>query len=316
MLRYILALWFLPIDFICHLKNEAHRSKSSSFAALRLAYVLTQGKSRRFFFWLFHWLRPIPKEDKNRHAELVTALRQKGITVIRNFLSVDQAKEIQEYLAGQAGFHVGDSFAMTPAHIATMNKGLKMLYSPSTILAAPHVKELIENPFFQEVAAAYLGCQPIFTNVWAWWSIPDENATEKDLNWSAQLFHFDYDWPIFIKFFIYLTDVGPDNGPFTYVIGTHERKHEWHDKRFEDVYIESTYGEAVKALLGSAGDLIIADTAGYHKGQRVQQGGRLILQIEFSASLFGASCQYDLLPKSLKPKSKYSHTFDMFATEE
>ena len=128
---------------------------------------------------------------------------------------------------------------------------------------------------------------------------------------AAQLFHYDYDWPAFLKVFIYLTDVGPENGPFTFVAGTHEHKKHWNDGRRDDSYMESTYPGMARAVTGKAGDLIVADTVGYHKGERVRDGERLMLQLEFAVSRIGASFQYEPLPAKHRPNS--SVTFDVFS---
>ena len=64
-------------------------------------------------------------------------------------------------------------------------------------------------------------------------------------------------------------------------------------------------------MTGQAGDLIIADTVGYHKGQRVRAGDRLMLQLEFAVSRIGASFQYDPLPAKHRPDA--SVTYDAFS---
>ena len=114
-----------------------------------------------------------------------------------------------------------------------------------------------------------------------------------------------------MKFFIYLSDVGAENGPFTFVVGTHEHKRDWRQGRRDDAYIARAYPGAIKPVTGEAGDLIVADTVGYHKGERVQEGERLMLQLEFAVSRIGASFQYDPLPAKHRPDA--SITFDAFS---
>ena len=74
----------------------------------------------------------------------------------------------------------------------------------------------------RNLAAEYFGAVPVFTGVTAWWTSADESAKREQLSEAAQLYHFDYDWRVFLKFFVYLTDVWETNGPFTYVRGTRE----------------------------------------------------------------------------------------------
>ncbi|HSI22797.1 MAG TPA: phytanoyl-CoA dioxygenase family protein [Methylophilaceae bacterium] len=310
--RYIPAIYFFPRDFVAHLIDESHRSHASSFVFLRFVYVHSRGYLRTAFLWFFRLVRPCTLST-GKHKVLVADIRHDGIAALPRFLNPEQVSKIRNYLTEQPGFRIGSGFAKSPAYLKAMASGLKLEYSPTVILKAPGMDKLIEDPTIHEIAADYLGCEPIFTGVAAWWSLPDENASESDLNWSAQKFHFDYDWPAFVKFFIYLTDVGEKNGPFTFIYGTHEKKNEWRNGRLDDEYVYAQYGDAVRPMVGAAGDMLIADTVGYHKGERVKEGARLILQLEFAVSRLGASCQYDLLPKNMKPLNARGHTFDVFA---
>jgi hypothetical protein len=42
-----------------------------------------------------------------------------------------------------------------------------------------------------------------------------------------------------------------------------------------------------RSFVGKAGTMIAEDTIGLHKGQNVQKGDRLVLQIQYTNSLFG-----------------------------
>jgi hypothetical protein len=227
---------------------------------------------------------------------LVDDLRKRGIAVAKAYVSPDQRKRIREFLDSRE---------------AVRRNSVRDDYRPEDLLESPHIRALIADPFIHDIAAAYLGCTPIFTQLAAWRSRHDPEPSADDLSDAAQLFHYDYDWPAFVKFFIYLTDVGPANGPFTFVVGTHENKRHWNDGRRDDAYIASTYPDKAWAVTGQAGDLIVADTVGYHKGERVREGERLMLQFEFAVSRIGASFQYDPLPAKHRPNS--SITFDAFS---
>lgn len=225
-------------------------------------------------------------------------LQRDGITVVPGFISPKQATEIREFLQSQKAEQI---------------TAIKQQYAPETLLNCEQVCSLLENPFLRSIASAYLGSVPVFTGVHAWWSLSSQAAHKEDLSRAAQMWHFDHDWPAFIKFFIYITDVSEVNGPFAYIKGTHEAKLEWRDGRIDDEYINKQYAAKQTRITGRAGDMIIADTAGYHKGERVSGGPRLILQLEFAVSRLGGSFQYDLLPKHKRPKMIPAPTFDVFA---
>jgi hypothetical protein len=245
---------------------------------------------------MFRSRRPARPKLDELGAAIVDELRERGIAVAKSYVPPDQRARIRAFLESCD---------------AVRRNSVRDDYRPQDLLESPDIRTLVADPFIRDVAAAYLGCTPIFTQVSAWWSQPDPEASTDELSDAAQLFHYDYDWPAFVKFFIYLTDVGPANGPFTFVVGTHEQKRHWNDGRRDDAYIASTYPERAWAVTGQSGDLIIADTVGYHKGERVREGERLMLQFEFAVSRIGASFQYDPLPAKHRPDA--SVTFDVFS---
>jgi hypothetical protein len=160
-------------------------------------------------------------------------------------------------------------------------------------------QELINNPLIQRfmadrsfiaVAQNYLQAQPIIDVVAMWWNVmsprPDKEA--------AQYWHFDMDRIKWLKFFVYLTDVGPENGPHSFVVGSHRRG------GISDSLLQKGYSRLTDEEVGSSypadkfieftaprGTVIAEDTRGLHKGKHVINGDRLIFQMQFSNSLFG-----------------------------
>jgi hypothetical protein len=294
--EYINWIWGLPIDLAGRFRSEARQSRRGTYAVLRRFYALSRGRSRHAVRGLFRLARPARPQLDARGASIVDDLRERGIAVASGYLPQAQRARILKFL---------------DACEAVQRNRVRDDYRPEDLLESPDIRALVADPFIHDVAAAYLGSTPIFTQLSAWWSRSDPEASTEDLSEAAQLFHYDYDWPAFVKFFIYLTDVGPENGPFTFVVGTHERKRHWGDGRRDDAYIASTYPDAAWPVTGQAGDLIIADTVGYHKGERVRSGERLMLQMEFAVSRIGASFQYRPLPARHRPNP--SITFDAFS---
>jgi hypothetical protein len=145
------------------------------------------------------------------------------------------------------------------------------------------------------VANNYLGAKPILDLIIFWWSRSFQNVnieeTTKELlkNRSAQLFHFDMDRLKFLKFFIYLTDVNTRTGPHVYVRNTHQKIPAYikKDGRYADDFINKEDGANVVEINGKAGSVIAVDTRGLHKGKELEDGERLIFQLEFANSLFG-----------------------------
>ncbi len=161
-------------------------------------------------------------------------------------------------------------------------------FSTSSVANNPTVQELFMDPFINSIAAGYLKCQPILDVITMWWSVPfNQKATDQ----AAQMYHFDMDRFKFIKFFFYLTDVHTDNGPHCYIEGSHKSlpNELLSDRRFSDEELKKFYPEsAFKEFVGKKGTMLIVDTRGLHKGKPLVKDNRLLLQIQFSNSLFGA----------------------------
>jgi len=271
------------------------------------------GASRRALRWLYGRLRPARADAALVDAQVLDALRRDGLVRLPGFLDVASTAALREYFQRLPGHPVGENFARGAAvTIGEARRTPRLAYDPRDVIRAPGMGALLGNRPIQHLAAAYLGCEPIFTGANAWWSLADPEAGDEALSWAAQLFHFDYDWPAFVKLFFYLTDVTPADGPFTFVTGTHERKRDWRDGRVSDAYVQANYGASLRSITGAAGDLIVADTAGYHKGARVSAGPRLMLQLEYCIGRLGAGYQYPRYAKSMRPPSDFAHTYDVF----
>jgi hypothetical protein len=156
---------------------------------------------------------------------------------------------------------------------------------------------------FADIARAYLKTEPILDLVTMWWSLATKSSIQEQSS-AAQLYHFDLDRLRFLKFFVYLTDVSDANGPHSYVAGSHKGLKDrslQRDGRFSDEEVKRYYSANEKKITGEKGTVFVADTAGLHKGTPLDEGERLIFQMEFSNSLFGAS----YTPWDRTPKTEY-----------
>ena len=303
----------LARDFVGGLHDEAHQSRPETLRLIRRLYVKSHGRSRKAWRALYALVRPARGADARVDAQLLATLRNDGLVKVPGFLPPDRVEALRAYFEAMPATPILEDMSRgEPVLKADAARALRLPYDTPTVMRAPGVLDLLADPMLQQLAAAYLGCEPIFTGVDAWWSLADAEADDQALSFAAQLFHFDHDWPVFLKFFFYLTEVGSNDGPFTYVLGTHKDKREWQDGRVSDAKIKAAYGDRVHAVLGAPGDLIAADTVGYHKGERVRRGPRLMLQVEFGATRLGAGFQYERYPRELRPASAYRHTFDVF----
>jgi len=164
-------------------------------------------------------------------------------------------------------------------------------FTPQDLLANKDVQTLLADMSFPAVAQDYLGARPVMDVLSMWWHTAYSDQPDMD---AAQYYHFDMDRPKWVKFFIYLTDVTTDSGPHTFIEGSQqtggipESMLKKGYARLTDEEVELHYGrEKVVEFVAPRGTIIAEDTRGLHKGKHVAQGDRLILQIQFSNSLFG-----------------------------
>ena len=146
------------------------------------------------------------------------------------------------------------------------------------------------TPDFHAIAAEYLGTPPLIDLITMWWSFATQSGLEEQSG-AAQLYHFDLDRLSFVKVFVYLTDVDENTGPHSYIKGSHKGYRGatfTRDGRFSDEEVAAAYPKEEYRICGPAGTVFIADTKGLHKGNPLIDGERLMFQIQFVNSLFGA----------------------------
>lgn len=192
-------------------------------------------------------------------------------------------------------------------------------FPQSEVMKNPLIQKLTADPTLFAVAQAYLGSRPIQDLTAMWWSTVFSKVASSE---AAQLYHFDMDRFKFIKFFFYLTDVDTHNGPHCYITGTHKQMPDnlWRDGRVQDEEIFRTFSkESIVEIAGPRGTIMAVDTRGLHKGKVLEGSERLILQFEFTNSLFGAAYEEIDLSTTVVPEvkdffNKYSYSFQRFNT--
>jgi hypothetical protein len=240
-------------------------------------------------------------------------LDAKGFLVFPSALSVDQCARLMKFAMGTPscvrrmdGESVGRA-AVRVRFDPSNPLGVRYDYDPQDLLDCADVQALLSDRTLLAIAQAYLKTIPKADILSMWWhtnfhSQPDSEA--------AQFFHFDMDRIKWVKIFIYLTDVGPEDGAHSFISESH-RVSGIPPKflrrgyvRLSDEEVREHYGENQEIrFTAPKGTIIIEDTRGLHKGNPVQPGGvsRLMLQLQFSNSLFGAETPVAKIRKMLDP---------------
>lgn len=146
------------------------------------------------------------------------------------------------------------------------------------------------DPYIVSMATRYLGCTPIHVQTNAWFSFPGKTS-KNNLSMNGQMFHQDKEFIKFFKVFVYLSDVGPEQGPHSYIEGSQHdelhRKGVGLSERVSDADIGKYYdSRRIKTVTGSAGAILFGDTSCVHKGETVKSGMRIMLQLEYASSLY------------------------------
>ncbi|MGI0134339.1 MAG: phytanoyl-CoA dioxygenase family protein [Candidatus Micrarchaeaceae archaeon] len=236
-------------------------------------------------------------DDVAARASAVLALKERGYYVFENLLDEVVCDRLLAYATSQPCEprrmdNQKSCDSVTAIYHRDRPKAVRYDFSTGQLLRNADVQNLMADLSLAAVAQDYLGARPIIDVVSMWWLTSfSENPDAQ----AAQFFHFDMDRPKWLKFFIYLGDVTTLNGPHMYVAGSHRsggippRLLKKGYARLSDEEVSQSFGQkAITEVVARRGTILAEDTRGLHKGKRVLRGDRLLLQIQYSNSLFGA----------------------------
>jgi hypothetical protein len=157
--------------------------------------------------------------------------------------------------------------------------------------AAPPFRAFFDDPVLESWAAAYLGTRVanITTMGAKLVALPDNRG-------SGGGWHRDSMFEKQFKAILYLTDVSAENGPFQYLVGSNTRssvlrtlaytRGQRNLKRYGDdviaAFCRADPGK-LKTVTGAAGDVILVDTRGIHRGCPIAEGSRYALTNYYTA---------------------------------
>lgn len=273
-----------------------------AYAAIRQLYVRTNGWFNDAFQFAYAMKNPAKTIHPTDQTQLpitasecknaVSALKRDGFYVFTHRVPDKYLDPLMQFsLRAPANLHSKGEYVensdvcFDPENLVASN----YRFSEERVVNELPVQKIMCDPAILHIAQTYIGSQISFTNCEMWWTTPYKcNEAASEL---AQLFHFDMDRIKFLKFFLYLTDVEATSGPHCYVRGSCIRKPKQflEDRRFQDAELAAHYKPSdFVEITGRRGTLMAVDTRGFHKGKMPQAGNRLILQLEFGNSLFGA----------------------------
>lgn len=227
---------------------------------------------------------------------ILPQLRQDGYILLENCVERSAVFELQR-VAMESLCRLQDAYDLADeGQLCFINPGsprsVTAWVDPDQLVNSDVVGSILRDPFVQDIVSSYLGSDRYHVRKPAlWWSFPaiDGNAKTE----SAQLFHFDYDAPKWLKLFVYLSPVDDQNGPHVYIPGSHKPLTKPPEllargyARIPDQDILRHYpNETPVKLVGPLGTAFFGDTHCWHKGEPVLTGHRLTFSIEFASTSF------------------------------
>ena len=296
----------LPVGLMSYWRTG--RTPEYAHQALIWMFCVTQGRSSDFLSKMVSRFRPRIGLDSSTGVlgdltgqelgKLVGRLREDGFVVFDRALPADACDRLMRFaLSTPSCSRRMDGESGTAAPKPTLfdpesPQAVRYDYTTGSLLDNPDVQALMADPSILALAQEYLQCRPVADVLNMWWHT---NYHKQPDSQAAQFFHFDMDRIKWLKIFVYLTDVLPENGPHSFVRGSHRtggiparlllRGYE----RLTDEEVRQCYADKdCLALTAPRGSIIVEDTRGLHKGANVRAAPRLVLQLQMSNALFGA----------------------------
>ncbi len=155
------------------------------------------------------------------------------------------------------------------------------------------LKQLEKDSKLLEIAAKYLGSNPIHVRTHLGWCFPANSENYQKLGKfgiPVTLFHCDLDDYRALKFFFYFTDVDKSSGAHVCIRGSHHKRSLKHYlfRSHGDRTMIDYYGiENLIYICGEAGFGFAEDPFCFHRGTPPIAKPRLMLQLEFALHDYG-----------------------------
>lgn len=286
------------------LKHFKHTNKTpeDAYQAMIQLHGQTNGRTTRML--AKHFSQIHQKPNFPRLNSILGDMNHSDVQMITNQIHKDGFYCFEQKLPESLCAEIESYVSKAKANTWHNGKHIKQVFDPETadaqvykydeseLLELPGVQTLISDPFFQAISAEYINANPILCSVNSWYSA--KQIQNKD-DHGGQLFHFDMSRAKWLNFFIYLSDVGPDDGPHCFVRKSHLYQNKKAKRllkrgysRISDEDIRQAYGDdPIVELTGSRGSILAVDTIGFHRGKPPVNNHRLIFEMIYASSLFG-----------------------------
>jgi hypothetical protein len=286
----------------------SRRTPAFSYQSMIRLFCLTKGRSNDALSSFVSMLNPpywLPSADGvlgnlggSDLDRVVADIRRNGYHVFDRLLSAETCDALLKVALSskckvRAMDEGGGRISDVPRYERSRPQGVRYDLLPDDVVNQPVVQRLMADLSLIAVAQQYLGARPVADVTALWWSTAYSTRADAE---AAQMFHFDMDRIKWLKFFICITDVTQRSGPHTYVAGSHRTGAIPSDllaagyARLTDAEVSKHFNRgSFMEFCAPRGTILAEDTRGLHKGKNVEFGDRLMFQVQFSNSLFGAT---------------------------
>jgi len=201
------------------------------------------------------------------YNKILKDLKKDGISVFSNFIENEKIKVLISNF---------DQFLKNEKNVWTDSQNSDNRIYGIDILD-PFFKEIFESEDLKKIYNNYISSKYKYSFVMA-----NKLEFKKNNLGSGGGWHRDTFFSKQLKFILYLTDVSHQNGAFEYIPKSHFKSYKLKDLlfRFKQKnirrYAEKNF-KNVRQITGKAGDLIIVDTSGIHRGSPIKNGERIAL---------------------------------------
>ena len=159
----------------------------------------------------------------------------------------------------------------------------KLHHASQDVAQCTELVTLANHPQMLAIVAAYLGATPTLAAMQVWWTLGHaSNAVELARD---DMFHRDVDDLRFVKMFMYLTDVGQENGMHSFVPTSHRSTELVKRAPITEDQIRQHFGnDAERTFVGPAGTIFLEDTWGIHRQTPAVSGRRCIFSVIYTVS--------------------------------
>tara|TARA_B100001093_G_scaffold519066_1_gene606275 strand:- start:6246 stop:7256 length:1011 start_codon:yes stop_codon:yes gene_type:complete len=264
----------------------------------------------------------LSKYKNNSIKSYQEKLEKNGYVVFENILNDIDINNLISELKKKEGFYLSDNKGLSIKQKLDFNdpKAVMFYYSSQDIIDTDSFHKILFDPSLIKFSQDYLKSYPVIDNISAWWSFP---AATPEKN-AAQWWHFDLERPKWLKFFFFLTDCTIETGAHCFIKGSQKNNGvKWSLRkkgytRLSDQEIEKNYKkDQIISVTAKRGSLLVEDTRGLHKGLNLTRDHRLLIQVQYASSTFGAKVEKFKLPKIrnnnfLDLKNKFNYTYSLF----